>query len=307
MCRDALALFRCPDCRASLASDAQGLCCQGCGARYPVVDTIPRLVGRGSTLADSEIATQDYVSDRYEQLRYRLPWSRRYHEHALGALLDLSPPRGRVLDAGCGNGLLLEHLARRRAPVDRYVGIDVSSGMLAHARERRERLRRAGEAAPTSQLAQADVLRLPFAADTFDLVVARGLLHHLSDPAAGLRELARVLRPAGSVLLLDPNRTALTELPRRLVRGGRHFDAGHRSFRLDDLRSFIVPPLSLRRLVLCGFVAYPLLGFPDVVDFGRVLPLGAMAPVLIGIDDLLGRLPVVRRLAWGVMVAADKR
>ena len=97
----------------------------------------------------------------------------------------------RVLDAGCGTGYLAAGL--RRARPDAYVvGSDLSAGMLGNARE-----------AGAWPLVQGDAERLPFRDGSFDLVVARGVLHHLPDVPAALREWRRVLAPGGAVVLVS--------------------------------------------------------------------------------------------------------
>ncbi|MHB8340480.1 MAG: class I SAM-dependent methyltransferase [Mycobacteriales bacterium] len=95
----------------------------------------------------------------------------------------------RVLDAGCGTGWLAAGLRRARPDLV-VIGSDLSQGMLGKAR-----------AAGGWPLLQADGARLPLRASSVDLVVARGVLHHLPDVAAALAEWRRVLAPAGAVVL----------------------------------------------------------------------------------------------------------
>ncbi|HEX8004282.1 MAG TPA: methyltransferase domain-containing protein [Mycobacteriales bacterium] len=97
----------------------------------------------------------------------------------------------RVLDAGCGTGYLAAGLRRARPDV-LVVGTDLSTGMLGNAR-----------AAGAHPLVQSDAGRLPFRDGAFDLVVARGVLHHLPDVAAALAEWRRVLAPRGAVVLVS--------------------------------------------------------------------------------------------------------
>jgi ubiquinone/menaquinone biosynthesis C-methylase UbiE len=290
---------RCPDCYGTLSTqDDQALVCESCGETYPIVDGIPQLVGTKSAINTSEVETQDYVTDFYENLRYKLPWARAYHEHTLREMLALADVTGRVLDNGCGNGMFLERLVQDSRPGTQLIGTDISMGMLEHAK------RRLTECGSAISVTQADACRLPFADDSFDLVFARGLLHHLPDPAAGAREMARVLRPGGVVIALDPNRTLISELPRRLLRGTSHFDEDHKNFTVRQMRRILTPHLRVDGVHHVGYVAYPLLGFPDITNFGKVLPLGALAPSLMKLDDVLARVPGVRALSWGLMVRA---
>jgi len=101
----------------------------------------------------------------------------------------------RVLDAGCGGGLVARELAAAGAEV---VGVDRSRGSLGVAR------RAVGTRfAP----AQGRLERLPFAAGAFDAVVAADVLEHLPDLPAAVAELARVLAPGGSFVFDTVNRT----------------------------------------------------------------------------------------------------
>ena len=101
-----------------------------------------------------------------------------------------------VLDAGCGTGRALPVL--RAAVGDRglVIGADLTPQMLSEARQ-------LGRAA-LAGLVHADVQRLPLATGSVDAVLAAGLVSHLPDPGAGLRELARVARPGARLALFSP-------------------------------------------------------------------------------------------------------
>jgi SAM-dependent methyltransferase len=111
-------------------------------------------------------------------------------EPELRAAIDsLRLGRGmRVLDAGCGTGEMLGWLAAAVAPGGLAVGIDLSSSHLDAAR---------AAVPPGALLLQADLLRTPLAAATFDLVWSVNTVHHLHHPAAGSRALVALLRPGG--------------------------------------------------------------------------------------------------------------
>jgi len=98
------------------------------------------------------------------------------------------PRVSKVLDLGCGTGMLLDELARRGEFV---VGIDSSPEMLELARKRRGSL----------ALVLADADHLPFIDRSFDAVVSVTLLQNMPNPAATVREVARVMKPGGIVIM----------------------------------------------------------------------------------------------------------
>lgn len=109
-----------------------------------------------------------------------------------GIFLDwLMPPSGlRWIDIGCGNGAFTEVLIERCAPVE-VQGIDPSEGQLAFARTR-----------PGSSVAEfrlGDAMALPFSTDRFDAAVMALVLVFVPDPAKGVEEMVRVVRPGGVV------------------------------------------------------------------------------------------------------------
>ena|SRR5215831_7418261 len=129
-------------------------------------------------------------------------------EHALPA----ANPPVRVLDCGIGTGLLSEALLRATAsPCDLH-GIDLSSRMLARARPRLQRW------SAGVHLRQGDASALPFGDGEMDLVIGALVLEHVRDPLRALREMVRVLRPGGVVVVVVTRRSAPDKLSRILYR-----------------------------------------------------------------------------------------
>jgi len=106
-------------------------------------------------------------------------------------------PGSRVLEAGCGNGAQTVALARR-SPQARITAVDIDAVSLARAKER---LQAAGIA--SVQLQQADLFAMPFPAASFDHVFICFVLEHLREPVATLRALGRLLRPGGSLTVIE--------------------------------------------------------------------------------------------------------
>jgi demethylmenaquinone methyltransferase / 2-methoxy-6-polyprenyl-1,4-benzoquinol methylase len=99
---------------------------------------------------------------------------------------------GQALDVATGSGKLALAL-HRAAPGGLVVGLDFSERMLRVAAER----------APGPRYVRGDGLRLPFADETFDAVTVAFGLRNFADPAVGLGEMRRVLRPGGTALVLE--------------------------------------------------------------------------------------------------------
>jgi SAM-dependent methyltransferase len=107
------------------------------------------------------------------------------------------PAGSRVLEAGCGVGAQTRILARR-SPAARFVSVDVSSESLALAHRAIT-----SEGLTNVELQQADLFALPFAEASFDHVFVCFVLEHLRRPEEALPALLRVLRPAGSLTVIE--------------------------------------------------------------------------------------------------------
>jgi SAM-dependent methyltransferase len=120
-----------------------------------------------------------------------------------GTLVDLLhhdtvyPSGSRVLEAGCGVGAQTVTLAAR-SPDAQFVSVDVSADSIAEAERR---VRDAGLA--NVEFRQADIFDLPFAADSFDHAFVCFVLEHLSRPVEALTTLTGLLKPGGTITVIE--------------------------------------------------------------------------------------------------------
>lgn len=112
-----------------------------------------------------------------------------YHMDRLMERLPLTL-HGLVLDAGCGEGIDLANQASRDGV--EIVGVELSKEGCRISQERTARLR-------SASVVQGDLCQLPLKDGCFDVVYSYGVLHHLSSPREGLRELVRVLKPGARI------------------------------------------------------------------------------------------------------------
>ncbi len=112
--------------------------------------------------------------------------------------LELGGGFGHALDVGCGPAQIPIMLTSRR-PDMRFDAVDLSEEMLRIAR------RRAEEAGVQDRIAfrLADAKALPFPDNFFDSLISNSIVHHVHDAMRALREMSRVVKPAGAVLIRD--------------------------------------------------------------------------------------------------------
>jgi len=110
-----------------------------------------------------------------------------------------------ILDVGCGTGINLLAAAQILAPARLLCGIDISSGMVETARSK------ADVAGVPAHFVVGDAERLPYPDSMFDLIICNSILHWFQDRMSAVREMARVLRPGGQVVMICAGVPCFTE------------------------------------------------------------------------------------------------
>jgi len=211
---------------------------------------------------------------KYSTARRVLPdWLRRYVysfetmiESAVEALADVLPEGARVLDAGAGEGQYAQHFQRHR-----YTGVDLGVGDTAWNYGRLD--------------AVADLTALPFRDATFHAVLNIVTLEHLREPLAALREVARVLKPGGVLLLIAPHEWEVHQSPHdyfRYTRHGLQYLLDEAGLRLEDIAPAGGYFRLMSRRLLAGLQFFP--GVLKVPAAFVLAPLALVMPLLDALD-----------------------
>lgn len=211
------------DCAGCYATDILegALHCGGCGASFPIVNGVPRLLAPallahlrprhpeffarhpeflprtaggddGDPLADTlESFTRTHVDLPPPGPEFIAQWREQFLRY-LGGALDPADLRGKlVLDAGCGYGRHLYLASQAGAEV---VGIDLSGGV--------DVARQTNIDNPRCHIVQANIYDRPLREGRFDVVWSFGVLHHLTDPRAGFAAIVPFARRDGGVVTI---------------------------------------------------------------------------------------------------------
>ncbi len=178
----------CPVCKGALVLDREWVSCASCSRQYPVAGDVLVLIAEG---ADEFLRK---LRARYEATTggTSLPAVFRITRRMLGDVKGQA-----VLDVGCSQGqFAYEHLLPSGAEV--VIGVDFSAGAIQEAQRR-------AAGVPNALFVVGDATALPVQSSRFDRVVITEVIEHLPDVNAALRELRRVVKVGGDVVLSTPN------------------------------------------------------------------------------------------------------
>ncbi len=205
--------------------------------------------------------------------------SKLFHEYWNNELTKFCN-KGRILDNGCGSGILLKELKNA-------YGCDISFDML--------------KAAKMKNLVNADSEKLPFKDKSFDAVFCRGSLHHFHSYEKGLKEIKRVLKKNGKLIISEPFDNFLIRIPRALnkmlnkerfskhkVLDKKFFDVLEKDFKIIKKEYF-------------GYIGMPILSSPEVFFAFRLIARNEfLSRFLIFIDKTIAKIPLRNKLSWHI-------
>ena len=200
---DVLRCLACGDGTPRPAAGGAGLACDRCGHAYPIVDGV--LVVNDAVAANNKVASDYYNGAEWPKFRF-WEWftfavnggEKRSRDKVLRHLPRT--PGLKLLDVAVGDGVYLDWLPRDWS----VVGIDVSTAQLAGCRARL-----AHDPGRDVRLILGEAEDLPVRDGQFDAALSIGAFNYFNDPEKALREMARAVRPGGTIVVSDeiPNLT----------------------------------------------------------------------------------------------------
>ena len=220
----------------------------------------------------------------------------RYHHDKIAAYLP-KEKNIKILDCGCGIGMSLNFLLE-----DNYsniFGTDISFDMLRQV-----------DNAAMDRLFLGDAMNLPVRNNFFDVVLCRGILHHLSEHLVALKSIARALKNKGLLILSEPcDDFFLTRKARRLMyKFSQKFEQGECGLFTPEIEQLLNRAgFAIKDKYYIGFLAYTFSGFPHIFPLFKYIPFNRrMTKLLIAIDECLLRIPFIKQCGLHILICAER-
>lgn len=276
--RDLERILVCPLCRAKLKKGKNALECSR-GHSFESGE-VPILLGEIGEEQVKEREEEDKLSKDYIEQREQFLYSRLVNKRWNETILDLidSKPKN-ILELGCGTGILLRDL-KEKFKSSKVFAFDLSYEMAKYANTKNR-----------GNVVVADVEAMPFRDNSFDLIIARGVLHHVPSLGKALKEIRRVLRKGGVFVLSEPNNfNPFFRLYRIIGRKHRAYTPGKMRRTLES-KGF-----KLENETYFGFFTFPY-AFPDLSSMGKKKENISWLNFLTGMDKRMEN-SFLRKLCW---------
>ena len=231
--------------------------------------------------------------------RYNSDYSLTYQEYLNREIMDYFPNNQdiKVLDLGCGTGFLLKSLIKKYKNV---YGVDVSPDMLKKIKIKDKRLKK---------LAVGDAENIKFPDNFFDVIVYRGVLHHLENPELALNEAHRVLKKGGIIVALEncSDSFIIKSIRNIIYRNRSKFSDNHKSFNSASfLNMFETSNFGIKNKKRIGYIAFPLCGFPDILPILSYIPFrNRLTKMMINLDNFISLVPFIKKANWEILLKAE--
>ena len=247
-----------------------------------------------------ELKLQDNVmSKKYEHIRETNRFSKYYHDLWNQKIVDLIDEKPRkILDYCCGTSKLFPFIRKSFNDAE-YLGIDLSEKMIEIAQRRFKKDKK-------FKVCRQDGENLNLRSNYFDVVISRGAIHHFPHPEKGLREINKVLKTGGILILTEPTSNILIKYLRKVVYSiHKDFSSSHTSFTDSEMKNLLNKNgFEIKSSEHFGLMAFPF-AFPDIFPVFKYLPFLALS-VLEYTDRFLLKIPVVNTFSFISIIKAEK-
>lgn len=249
-------------------------------------------------MKSTEADIQRRLVGRYRSLACR-KFYLRYQDYWNSVLLQAAPVKleGTILDCGSGSGLLLAFLSRN---YDQVYGLELSLEML-----------KAGEKSGNASRTLVGCAQMMGLKDNaFDLVICKASLHHARNPEQAIREIHRILKKDGSLIISEPCRDNFLwrKIGRTYTKLSKGFSGHHHLFRTRQIKELLTRNgFEIQRSRYFGLIGFPLCGAAHQFPVMNLLPFNQfLARLLVKIDEQFIKMPVIQKLRWHIIIQSRK-
>ncbi|HDL64647.1 MAG TPA: class I SAM-dependent methyltransferase [Proteobacteria bacterium] len=245
----------------------------------------------------AEDTFEKYTDDFFMEYYFRFPAAKSQYYGSIDKMLsmiDFQPKK--ILDMGCGGGVLLDRL--KCFPGARRYGIDISEEMIKLSASKFENINfRAGSVYETG-----------FDDGSFDLIVSRAVFQHLDHPERFLSESERLLTDNGRFILLLPINSWMGALPRKIAAAALKKPKevqGNEYGARDIIKLFSSTAMAIEKIDYFGGPFYMLSGYGTGIKFFIQSP--HVWRILTAVDNLLLRMPIIPPFGLNLIIVARKQ
>lgn len=306
-------LLKCVDCSGIMNSGDEKYTCQKCGRQYlndhNVFLSLPQQLDE---LSASEAHYHDEFDEDAQNVHQLDSYRNYFYHNYLWNKLNTQNDNNSILEIGAGSGFDAKHLKKSL----QLVLTDISSETM-----KRTSLKLNDK---NYQYFAADGLNLPFADEVFDAVYITATFHHFAEPQIALAEFKRVLKSNGMLLIgIEPNwfyfslikkfRKYLCQMAHMQDTEVSQADAEMEGFSYSDWKKYFKnnewKNLEIKPMwFLSGYLHYCLEILYRALHLRkRIVLWSAFEKTIVGLDELIGKIPFVNRLCWHWIVSVNKK
>ena len=243
-----------------------------------------------------EVKLHKKLAKSYYCVREKNPHYSYFNDFWIDQIRTMLPKKKyqNTLDLGCGTVEFYELIKEKLH--SNYLGVDLSSDMLEIGKKKYKNI----------HLLKADAENLRIKKSSFDLIIGRGIIHHLPNPVKGCEEAYRVLKKGGYFIVSEPHSNFLLKLIRKVYyKISNHFSDAHKSFSEKELLNLLIESgFVIEKVGFYGVLSFPF-AFPDILPTYKFMTF-PIFKLLVKLDEVIVEIPFLRKMAWHIIILCKK-